>query len=138
MTGSRPGSGGPPPGPGRVVMAPPFLGRICPHQFRQDSAPECEAGASPHIREGCLVVLLRATHHPAGRKARQHDDRLLCTPRSPAAAPPLGCDKEEDERLSGHPGPGRDRASSAVTTDNAQVYELRHPERIRRWLVSPA
>src|ERR1022692_4906719 len=33
MIASRPGSGRPPPGPDRVVMVPPSLGRICPHHF---------------------------------------------------------------------------------------------------------
>ena len=33
------------------------LGRSLPSPVRRDSAPECEAGASPHIPAGCVVVL---------------------------------------------------------------------------------
>ncbi len=33
-----------------------------------ECAPECEAGASPHIPRGCVVELMRRTHHPASRK----------------------------------------------------------------------
>src|SRR6516225_11505622 len=41
------------------------LPRSCPPSpVRQDSAPECEAGASPHIPGGCAVVLPRRTRPP--------------------------------------------------------------------------
>lgn len=42
----------------------------------------------PHIPRGRVVVLLRRTHHPAGRKAQRRHDRLLGTPRSSTAALP--------------------------------------------------
>src|SRR5262249_18138134 len=70
-------SGRPCPGPDWVVMVPatPLIGSAL-SPGRQDSAPECEAGAPPHIPGGCVVVLLRRTHHPASRKA-QLDTTIL-------------------------------------------------------------
>src|SRR5437764_1824495 len=68
MIASRPGSGRPPPDPDAVVMVPPFPWSRLPIPVRQDSAADCEAGASPHIPVGRAVVLLRRAHHPASRK----------------------------------------------------------------------
>src|SRR5208282_2082487 len=41
-----------------------------PSPVRRDSAPDCEAGASPDIPRGCVVVLLRRTHQPADHQLR--------------------------------------------------------------------
>lgn len=49
--------------PGSAAHVPPSPGRIRAHPVRRDSAPECEAGAPPDIPRGCIVVLLRRTHH---------------------------------------------------------------------------
>src|SRR5256885_1675622 len=59
MIASRPGSGRPPPGPDGVVMVPPFPWSRLLSPVRQDSAPDCEAGAPPHIPWGRLVVETR-------------------------------------------------------------------------------
>src|SRR5262249_51854324 len=67
MITSSPGSGRPCPGTDCVIMvpsAPSVASALYP--VRQDSAPECDA--APHIPGGCVVVLLRPTHHPASRK----------------------------------------------------------------------
>src|SRR5215471_17807114 len=65
MIASRPGSGRACPGPDRVVMVLRLPWSDLPSPVRQDSAPDCEAGAPPHIPGGCVVVLPRRTHHPA-------------------------------------------------------------------------
>src|SRR5258707_13200594 len=68
MIALRPGSGRPGPGPDGVVMVPAAsLGRSA-SLVRRDTAPDCEAGASPDIPAGCVVVLLRTTPHPESRK----------------------------------------------------------------------
>src|SRR5258707_15035824 len=68
MIALRPGSGRPGPGPDGVVMVPAAsLGRSA-SLVRRDTAPDCEAGASPDIPAGCVVVLLRTTLHAESRK----------------------------------------------------------------------
>src|SRR5215467_10459788 len=67
MIASRPGSGRPCPGTDCVVMVspPPRFASVLSR--RQDSAPECEVGASSDIPGGCVVVLLRRTNHTTRR-----------------------------------------------------------------------
>ncbi len=68
MTASRPGSGRPPCRP-RIGCS--WCRRLprsqLPSPVRQDSAPECEAGASPHIPRGCRRGRTAVTtqHDPA-------------------------------------------------------------------------
>src|ERR1035441_2816808 len=66
MIAFRPGSGRSSPGPDRVLMVPPFPGRICPHQFDETG----HRTVGPHIPRSCVVVLLRSTHHPADHLLR--------------------------------------------------------------------
>src|SRR5258708_17402199 len=82
-----------------------------PSPVRQESAPDCEVGASPHIPGGCVVVLLRRTHHPASRKLSDIMTRL-CVPRSHLAGNPDHSRRHQLHRrrrrfLQHHPTPAR-------------------------------
>src|SRR5688572_17280997 len=58
MIALRSGSGRPPPGSAWLVIVPTTPLLHLPLPVRRDTAPNCEAGASPHIPTGCVVVLL--------------------------------------------------------------------------------
>ena len=57
-------------------MVPSFLGRIWPYPVRRDSSPECEAGASPDIPGGRVVVLLEVVKHINSAWAVLHGSAL--------------------------------------------------------------
>src|SRR5258708_7419697 len=63
MIALRPGSGRPGPGPDCVLMCRRLPWSQLPSPVRRDTAPNCEAGASPDIPAGPVVVLLTASPH---------------------------------------------------------------------------
>jgi len=49
-------------------MVPPFVGRICPHQF--DETAHRNVTLARHIPAGYVVELLRKAHHQADHRLR--------------------------------------------------------------------
>src|SRR5262249_46378748 len=96
-----------------------------PSPGRHDSTPECQAGPSPHIPGGCVVVLLRRTHRATGpgKPIRPHP---RSTTRHTATSPGGTMTTPVPATLFTDPAPAQrlERAATALTAHSFTVEIL--------------